>query len=517
MRNDRFGVLVGLLSGVLAAQTELSPLQIEAKNSTSLSTLQTDKSTKITLKQAWGMVLANYDGIKAQDYAEKKAKKLSTAAKLSFLPEIDLSAFYVHLGKTIEIQPVSAGQRAQIQNKINGLENSLKPSLEQIAQMGAPFQGLAGALSGVMAQGTAGLMGALNQPFLFSRQNVVMGALSIIYPLYMGGERFYMTKLASLAHKESMEVSRLKRLSTFQELVKIYYGLVLNMEVDEVLKGVQAGHLKHYQNALKRLKAGQIAKVEALSAQVAYEKSKTKSMQADDALEVATLAFNTILSSQNIPVAKAHFAPTAHLNIRPKALPSLDFFVQETLSSYPVLRSLAIKQQSAQQMTKLQVAKFLPHFNFFGAYLMKENNSTMMNMIPEWFVGVGARLPILTPNGRIMHYQAAKIDELQTSALQSQAKKDMELLVHKTYLQCQSLLKEYKSLDTSVELAKENLKLQEEAFNQGMATNAMVVDARNSLAGILVEQKTHAYKYISALVDLMVLSGHTDLFYDFVY
>ncbi|BEG57632.1 Lipase-like protein [Helicobacter sp. NHP21005] len=503
--NNRFGVLVGLLSGALAAQTELSPLQMEAKKPINLNALQTDKPTKITLKQAWGMVLANYDGIKAQDYAEKKAKKLSTAAKLSFLPEIDLSAFYAHLGKPVTISPFSGSDKAQIQNFATGLERFLgQPALAQMGGM-------------AVAHGIGNMIGGLTQPFLFSKQNIVMGALSIIYPLYMGGERFYMTKLASLAHKESMEVSRLKKLSTFQELVKIYYGLVLNMEVDEVLKDVQAGHLKHYQNALKRLKAGQIAKVEALSAQVAYEKSKTKSMQADDALEVATLAFNTILSSQNIPVEKAHFAPTAHLNIRPKALPSLAFFEQETLSSYPVLRSLAIKQQSARQMTKLQVAKFLPHFNFFGAYLMKENNSTMMNMIPEWFVGVGARLPILTPNGRIMHYQAAKIDELQTSALQSQAKKDMELLVHKTYLQCQALLKEYKSLDTSVELAKENLKLQEEAFNQGMATNAMVVDARNSLAGILVEQKTHAYKYISALVDLMVLSGHTDLFYDFVY
>ncbi|BDQ29452.1 TolC family protein [Helicobacter ailurogastricus] len=500
-----FGVLVGLLGGVLAAQTDLSSLQIETKKPADLNALQTDKPTKVSLKQAWDMVLANYDGLKAQDYAEKKAKKLSTAAKLSFLPEIDLSAFYVHLGKPITISPFSGANKAQLQNFANGMERFLgQPALAQMGGM-------------AVAQGIGGMVNTLSQPFLFSKQNIVMGALSIIYPLYMGGERFYMSKLASLAHKESMEVSRLKRLSTFQELVKIYYGLVLNMEVSDVLKGVEQGHLKHYQNALKRLKAGQIAKVEALSAQVAYEKSKTKSMQADDALEVATLAFNTILSSQNIPVSKAHFAPTAHLNIRPKALPSLDFFVQETLSSYPVLRSLAIKKQSAQQMTKLQVAKFLPHFNFFGAYLMKENNSTLMNMIPEWFVGVGARLPILTPNGRIMHYQAAKIDELQTSALQSQAKKDMELLVHKTYLQCQALLKEYKSLDTSVELAKENLKLQEEAFNQGMATNAMVVDARNSLAGILVEQKTHAYKYISALVDLMVLSGHMDSFYDFVY
>ncbi|WP_233705147.1 TolC family protein [Helicobacter bizzozeronii] len=514
----RWALLVGLLGDVALGDSLDQP--------TDFNTLQALKASPqifsthpslISLKQAWDMVLSNYEGIKAQDYAQKKAKKLSTAAKLSFLPEIDLSAFYVHLGKPVEFQPFSADKRAQIQQGIHGLENSLKPSIAQIAQMGAPFQKLAGTLGGAIAQGTSGLMGFLGEPFLFSKQNVVMGALSIIYPLYMGGARFYMSKLASLAHKDSMEVSRLKRLSTFQELVKIYYGLVLNIEVLEVLKGVEEGHLKHYQNALKRQKAGQIARVEVLSASVAYEKSKIKTMQARDSLEVATLAFNTILSSANMPASKLHFAPTAHLHLRSKALPNVDFFIQETLSSYPALKSLAIKQKSAREMTKLQISKFLPHFNFFGAYVMKQNNSPLTNMVPEWFVGVGARLPILTPGGRVMHYQAAKIDELQVSALQSQAKKDMELLVHKTYLQCQASLKEYQSLNTSVELAKENLKLQEEAFNQGLSTNALVVDARNSLAGILVEQKTSAFKYISSLVDLMVLSDRIDSFYDFVY
>nr|WP_233711368.1 TolC family protein [Helicobacter salomonis] len=466
-------------------------------------TLSEMRPSGVSLRQAWNMVLANYDGIKAQDYAEQKAKKLNTAAKLSFLPQIDLSAFYVHLAKPIEMNPISSGNHAKIQEFVGGLKHVLNQP---------PLQALGG---GALAQGASSMLGALGQPLLFSKENVVLGALSIVYPLYMGGARFYMNKLASLAHKESVEVSRLKRLSTFQELVKVYYGLVLNREVLAVLQDVERGHLKHYQNALKRQQAGQIARVEVLSASVAYEKSKIKTMQARDALEVSTLAFSTILSKQD--ATKVHFTPTANLNIRPKNLPHLNFFIQETLSSYPALRSLALKQKSAHEMVKLEVSKFLPHFNFFGAYLMKQNNSTLTDMVPEWFVGVGARLPILTPTGRIMHYQAAKIDELQTNALRSQAKKDMELLVHKTYLQCQSYLREYQSLNISIELAKENLKLQEEAFNQGMGTNVLVIDARNSLSGILVEQKTSAFKYLSALVDLMALGDHIDLFYDYAH
>ncbi len=93
----------------------------------------------------------------------------------------------------------------------------------------------------------------------------------------------------------------------------------------------------------------------------------------------------------------------------------------------------------------------------------------------------------------------------------------MELLVNKTYKETLSYLKEYKSLISSVELAKENLKLQEQAFLQGLSTNAQVIDARNTLSSIIVEQKSVAYKYIVSLANLMALSDHIDLFYEFVY
>ncbi|GAA9754215.1 hypothetical protein VN0234_06440 [Helicobacter pylori] len=62
----------------------------------------------------------------------------------------------------------------------------------------------------------------------------------------------------------------------------------------------------------------------------------------------------------------------------------------------------------------------------------------------------------------------------------------MELLVNKTYKETLSYLKEYKSLISSVELAKENLKLQEQAFLQGLSTNSQVIDAMNTLSSIIV-------------------------------
>nr|WRE04749.1 TolC family protein [Helicobacter pylori] len=444
---------------------------------------------KLSLKNAWARVLSNHEGLHAQEYAIKRASKMKLAAKLSFLPQIDLSAFYVYLSNPIKMDFAS-----QKQPGVQKATNQIHQGLQNI-QQNIPPQVLT-------PQIQAGMQGVM-QGF---------GALSIIYPLYMGGARFTMVRIADLMQKDANEVYRLKKLSTFQELVSVYYGMVLNAEVAETLEEVEKGHYKHFQNALKMQKVGQIARVETLGAQVAYDKAHIASVKAKDVLEVSQLSFNSILSS------KDDLAPSSKLEIHTeKNLPDLSFFVASTLNSYPVLKTLENQIQISKENTKLQIAKFLPQVSFFGSYLMKQNNSVFEDMIPSWFVGVAGRMPILSPTGRIQKYQASKLAELQANSEQIQAKKNMELLVNKTYKETLSYLKEYKSLLSSVELAKENLKLQEQAFLQGLSTNAQVIDARNTLSSIIVEQKSVAYKYIVSLANLMALSDHIDLFYEFVY
>lgn len=457
-----------IFSGAIFAQ------DIDLANITQPSS---DKQS-IDIRKAWDEVLNSHSGIKSAEFGAKSASKISSATKLSFLPSIDISAFYVHLDKPITADIIRD-----------------KTPLNTASALFPPL---------------SGLFQTIGSPINLSKQDVILGALNIIYPLYVGGARIYASKIASLEAKDAFEAFRLKKLATFEELVKIYYGVVLNQDIVEVLKSIQEGHYVHYQNAIKMQNAGQIARIELLSAQVAYDRAKTKTRQAEDSLQIAQLSFDSILSSKE----DIHPSSTLNINIA-KILPSSDFFVNATLSSYPALKTLANKMLIAKEYKKLQISKFLPQVGLFGSYILKDNDSLLNSMIPNWYVGIGARLPIITPTGRIQKYEAARLAELQVSSLNTQAIKDMTLLAQKTYQETVSSLEEYKSLDSSIELAKENLKLQEEAFRQGIATSAQVVDARNSLSSVLIEQKMASYRYVTFLASLMALSGNLEMFYEY--
>lgn len=437
----------------------------------------------LSMQEAWHYVLEHNDGIKAEELGVKRQEKLTLGSKLSFLPNIDFSAFYIHLADPVNIDTTATKQK--IVNTIssgNGAGTALAPLFQ-------------GALSHIPDQ--------IN----VIKQDVIVGSLNIIYPLYTGGKRIYATKIAKLQEVDANEALRLKKLATFEELTKIYYGVWLQQQILQTLQDIESGSKNHYENAQKLQKAGQIAKLEVLSAQVALDKAKNKTKEAQNALEVSQMALDLVLGLQNVNPSSKIIMPHTALK------ESEGYFVQKTLDSYPILKSLDQKILITKEMKKIEISKFLPEVTLIGSYFV-DNNFLFNQSLPSWYAGIAARIPLVTIGGRIPQIQATKIAQMQLDKTKSQASKDMELLVKRTYKEMQFAQEEYWSLDSSIDLAKENLKLQEKAFAQGLATSLQVVDARNALASVLIEQKSIAYKYIVLLSKLMAVSDSVSMFYE---
>lgn len=420
----------------------------------------------LSIKSAWDIVVQNNDGLKAQRYGLQRADELAIGAKLSYLPEINFTAAYFYFDDVKKHQFIS-------------------PNAGQLP----PLSGL--------------------KPVTLLERDVMLGALNIIYPIYTGGLRHSGVKLAQIAKKDANEMLRLKKLATFEELISVYYGDVLAKDLVDVLaQNYEASNL-HYQNALGLQKSGQIARLEVLASQVASDRNANRLKEAKNSYESADLALQTALGKDEV-------TPTSTLELSNKKLQNEEYYVQKTLASYPALQSLDLKLQSAQQLTSIEFSKFMPQVVGMGSYIWtNHNDSLMIKAIPSWYVGIGVSVPIITPKGRLQRYQAAKLGELEVQSLKTQATKDLSLLVRRTYKEAIYAREEYESLVSSVALAKENLKLQQIAFKQGLATSTQVIDAQNSLQSALIEQKMIAYKAIVALAKLLALSDEIESFWQY--
>lgn len=434
----------------------------------------------VSFEEAYKQVLEANDGLKATQSAVEKQEKLNTAAKMIYLPQISLNAAYVRLQ-----EPMTA----------NLFDPTKLGNLGNLAPQLAP------------------LLSHLAQPITLQDQNITFGALNIIYPIFTGGKRHFMNKLSQIALSDAKLALKLKELSLFEDCARLYYGVVLSQQILDTLKDTSAGHYAHYQNAKKLQEKGQIARLETLQAQVNYDKSLIDVQKASDNLKIAQMALASLLNSES----SAPLTLVARIELKQESLmQDSDYFVHKTLELYPALHIMENKTKSAKELSHIEFSSFLPDVGLFSSYMVTDNSSLLEKSLPQWYVGVGARWNLLSPSGRLPKYQASKIASIESEYATAQAKKDLQTLCEKTYNEALSFRSQYFSLNSSIELAREYLRLREKAFSQGMSTSSEVSDARNALSLAIIEQQSVGYNYVIALSRLFALSGELGRFPQFL-
>ena len=329
-------------------------------------------------------------------------------------------------------------------------------------------------------------------------------SVKMLWPLFTGGRIDAAQDIRQAQVSEAQQLLVLKQQSTFESLSQTYFGVVLAAQVVQTKQEIEQGLSHHLEHAKKLEAQGQIARVERLSAQSAYDRARIDTQKARRSLEIAQLALGHMLKLKQAE-------PNTQLFIN-QQMPELDALVQETLAVHPGLKLLTAKKEQAQGMIKLEKGKYAPELFLFGNYNLYEDDSLASKTTPDWLVGVGVSMPLVSRDGRSETVQAAKSAELQVNLLQAKTRQDLELLVEKTWREAAQGLEEFQSLSSTQALAEENVLLRDKAFGQGLSTSLDVVDARNQLAGVKTQRAAAAYQYVISLARLLALSGQMNSF-----
>ena len=192
--------------------------------------------------------------------------------------------------------------------------------------------------------------------------------------------------------------------------------------------------------------------------------------------------------------------------------PSLPRLSQLTLAQHPALKLLEAKEAQAQGLVDVEKGQYLPTVFLYGNYTLYEDDSLFSKMEPDWMLGVGVKIPLLSRDGRSGKVEAAKSALLQARYTKAQTQQDLSLLLDQSYRQLLQAQEEVQSLDLSLSLATENKRLRDLAFRQGLSTSIEKVDAELKLTGVEMQQLGAKYRYVQAYARLMAVSGQLDEF-----
>ncbi|PKG55745.1 TolC family protein [Shewanella sp. GutDb-MelDb] len=446
----------------LCALLLVLPLSIQAK--------------PIAFNQAWDQLLKVSDKLQAGTQEVNRAEAERDAGEDMNLPSINLTGSYTRLEKPIELDL----------RDLNPLA-SLDPA----------------ALPPAIGGALAGIPGSL---FVtpFTEQDIFRSSLQAMWPIYTGGKITAAQAIHEAHVAEKEEQLKLTTRDLFVTLVDRYYAVAVTETLAQTKKQLVDSLTLHASHAQKLEQQGQIAKVERLNAQVALENAKVSYGSAKRQSEMAMIALSRMLHERDVDATSSLFM----LNNSP-SLPQLS---QLTMNQHPALKLLEAKEAQAQGLINVEKGSYYPTVFLYGNYTLYEDDSLFSKMEPDWMLGVGVNIPLLSRDGRSGKVEAAKSALLQARYTKAQTQQDLNLLLEQSYRQLLQAQEEVVSLNSSLSLAEENKRLRDIAFRQGLSTSIEKVDAELKLTAVETQQLGAQYRYIQSYARLMAISGQLDEF-----
>jgi outer membrane protein TolC len=436
------------------------------------------QAAPVSFNDAWHTVVTKNDGLAADRASVEQAQYMQDAAKDLYFPKVTVGANYTRLDHDIKLSPADVFSSTSASNTdIGKVINNIISNSQ--------------------------LNSALTSNI--SDRDVFTSSIRAIWPIFTGGRINAAQDIAQGKTDQAKYMLAMQQQAKFEDLSRFYFGVVLAKNVLQTRTEVATGLKHHYQDAVKLEQQGQIARVERLQAQAAYDKAKVEQQKSLRDLEIAQVALTQLLK-QSTPAM-----PSTGLFIN-NSLPPMSAFVDKTLATYPGLHILDAKRKQAGGLIEVEQGKYYPEVYLYGDYNLHDSGSLAAKMAPDWAVGVGVSVPLIDNSGRSGKLSAAHSMVTQVNHLQAQAQQDLTVLVEKTYREAKQALEEYNGLASSLALANENSLLREKAFGQGLSTSLDVVDAELFVASIKTQRLAAAYQYVACLTRLLAISGEMNTF-----
>lgn len=333
--------------------------------------------------------------------------------------------------------------------------------------------------------------------------------LTTVLPIYSGGQIPAAQSAASAAVRQAAAERDLQSQSQVLQLVQLYFGQQLAKQALAVRRDVRDGLQQHVDNTDQLERTGFATKAQRLQAEVARDQAEREYQRARNDLDTISASLAQLLRSDR-PIDT-----TTPLFVLTTSLGSLDKFMQSARAQHPQIRRLKALSQQAGEGVKVQKAKLKPQLYAFGQYDLYRDDALITDS--DWAFGIGVKYTLLSGKNRNQQIAAALEQQFQAEAGLQEAHNQINIGVGKTYNDLESARQQFLLLNSSIELARESLRLQELSFREGQVTSLDVIDARLQLGGALVERAQAAYEYDVTLARLLEMSGQLNNYQDYIH
>jgi outer membrane protein TolC len=309
---------------------------------------------------------------------------------------------------------------------------------------------------------------------------------------------FELIKLANIQRELQSLIKEDVQRTVESQVKDLFYGLLYR----KALIKLQEENLDYWEENYKRVSAkfsaGVVPKVELLRAQSQLEQARSQLEQARADYLKALENFKALLKLEG------NVEPEGTLELKEFDLKEEEL-LQALKEKNSTLRVSKKAVELAQGTVELKRAQNLPTVNGFANYQLftgKRSPVGDTELLKGYSFGVSINYLIFDGFSRKAEISETELDLLKQRENLLQLEYDLKARLRSTLLSINSLKTQIKAVQSSLEFAKEGLRLSTERYRLGVGSQLELLEARANYNNLLANYYLLLYQYNSSLASL---------------
>ena len=329
--------------------------------------------------------------------------------------------------------------------------------------------------------------------------------ISATWPLYTGGAITAQQNLLEHKVREASAAQSARLEEKDADLAMRNWGVQLARSVEELRRERLKDEEEQVHRAMRFEKKGLISRIERMSVEVSRDAARRELVSAGTSARVAEAELMSALREKELPaLATPLFILTGDLG-------TLSEWQSRARINSPVLSRIDAQVSQAGEGVRAAESAFHPQVFAFGMKNLVKHYLTPVE--PDWMVGLGIKFTLWDNRDRFSSLAASHAQEEKARAAKAEADNALASAVETAFLRTTQAREEYLLTASTVALAKENLRLREASFAEGLSTALDVREARTQMTGAQIAERAAAYKFV---VSWAMLHGAAGVMPDFV-
>lgn len=425
-----------------------------------------------SLDSCRNMAIASNKGLKMADQSIAGAGFARKAAYAAYLPAVDFTGSYLYNQRTVNLLSENAKLPTLSFNPATGTyEYNLLKNPETGAPITDPKTG--SVIPSMVAEIPKSAMS-------FDTHNVVVGCVSLLQPVYMGGQIRAMNEITKYAEHLAISVRDAAVTDLIFNVDEAYWTVISLQQKEKLADSylMLVDTLRSNVDAMVR--EGVATKSDALKVEVRYNEAQLALTKVKNGLSLSRMALAQICG---LPIDTHMQLDESLLASESKRIPAVDYNMTDVYNARPELEALRVNINLSESKAKLAKSAMLPKVAIVSAYTF--SNPNVIDGFEKRFGGgfsVGATVSI-----PIWHwgqnYNKFKVAETETNVQRlalAEAEDMIQLQVKQANFSYQEAYKTYDMTVVNQKNADENLRQARLGFKEGVLTTEDVMAAQTA-------------------------------------